>query len=197
MASSILPQSTFSFVEKRVVRGARPFVDGQECPSYQPIESSEGRRSGRDDTVVKLGSAGASPTRCILTNETMGFSLSLFPEPFAICRLGAHDAIPDWASGDFVSVTRTGDELSVICRQNGVPEEITSDRDWRCLQLCGPLELTEIGVLASLAAILAEARISVLVVGTYDTDYLLVKSRQLERTLAALAQAGHRVQDGR
>ena len=120
--------------------------------------------------------------------------LTLLPDTFAICRLEANTAIPSWVTaGTFFSITRTAEELSVVCLQSVVPDDIQCERDWRCLQLAGPIPFTSVGVLASLVYPLAEAGISVFAVSTFDTDYLLVKAAELPRTIEILRQAGHSV----
>jgi len=110
---------------------------------------------------------------------------------YAVCRLEARTAIPTWAVGDFVSITSTADELSVICPAERVPIGVVADRDWRVLKLVGPYAFSTVGVLASVATPLAQAGISLLVTATYDTDYVLVKAVTLTRAVAALVAAGH------
>jgi putative acetyltransferase len=114
------------------------------------------------------------------------------PDTFAICKLGSDAALPPWAStGDFLSITRTADELSIICCQDRVPGGIRCERGWRCLRVAGTMPLSAVGVLASLTAPLAEAGISVFAVSTFDTDYLLVKEMDLEKARDALRRQGH------
>lgn len=121
-------------------------------------------------------------------------TLLVLQETFAICRLDKNSAVPKWASlGDFYSVTRTCDELSVVCAQVNVPEGIPCDRGWRCLKVKGSLNFSSTGIIASLATTLAHASISILAVSTYDTDYLMVREKDLERTVLVLSQAGHEV----
>jgi hypothetical protein len=125
---------------------------------------------------------------------TRHLELSLLPEPFAITRLAADSPIPAWATeGPFCSVTRTGDELSVVTELSRVPADIQSQPGWRVLKVHGPFALSEIGVLAALATPLAEARISLFAVSTFDTDYLLVASETLSAAVAALERAGHTI----
>jgi GrpB-like predicted nucleotidyltransferase (UPF0157 family) len=113
---------------------------------------------------------------------------------YAVCRLEPDAPIPAWATADdLVSITRTGDELSIVCRQDAVPEGIPRERGWRCLRVAGTLPFSAVGVLASLTAPLAEAGISVFVVSTFDTDYLLVKAEDLPKTVGVLWQQGHTV----
>jgi hypothetical protein len=116
------------------------------------------------------------------------------PERFAVCRLPAGAEIPAWAvRGEFFSITRTPDELSLVVPQARVPRGIATEPGWRCFRVEGPLPLTAIGVLASLAAPLADASVSLFAVSTHDTDYLLVREAQVEPARDALAAAGHTV----
>jgi hypothetical protein len=119
--------------------------------------------------------------------------LVILPDTFAVCRLPADSPIPTWATGELVSITRTADELSVVCRADAVPEGVRRETGWRCLRVAGTLDLSLVGVLASLAVPLAEAGVSVFAVSTFDTDYLLVKDADLGRTTEALTATGHRV----
>jgi putative acetyltransferase len=113
---------------------------------------------------------------------------------FAVCKL-AKGSIPSWAThGDVFSVTQTMDELSIVCRQEVVPEGVVCERDWRCLRVAGTMPFTVVGVLASLTAPLAGAGISVFVLSTFDTDYVLVKSADSERAMAVLRAAGHEIE---
>jgi uncharacterized protein len=120
--------------------------------------------------------------------------LTLLPEHFAISRLPADSPIPEWAKqGSFFSVTRTGDELSVVCEISRVPTGVQSQPGWRVLKVHGPFVLSEVGVLSALAVPLVEARISLFAVSTFDTDYLLVAFATLSAALSALERAGHTI----
>lgn len=121
-------------------------------------------------------------------------SLILLRDRFAVCQLDAADAIPGWASaGSFLSITRTNEELSIVCEDAQVPEGTKCERGWRCLRVAGKMEFSVTGVLASLVAPLAEARISVFAIATFDTDYLLLKERDLALALEAFRRQGHAV----
>jgi uncharacterized protein len=125
---------------------------------------------------------------------TRNLELTVLPERFAISRLAADAPIPPWATqGPFFSVTRTGDELSLVTELSTVPAGIQSQPGWRVLKVHGPFVLSEIGVLASLAAPLAEEKISLFAVSTFDTDYLLVASETLPAAIAALERVGHTI----
>jgi len=121
-------------------------------------------------------------------------SLSLSPHKYAVCQFHPDKHIPYWALlGDFVSLTRTHEELSIVCQQDYVPGDIEAERGWRCVQVQGAFDFSAAGVHASLAIPLAEADISVLAIATYATDYLLIKEQDVERALQVLEQAGHYV----
>lgn len=121
-------------------------------------------------------------------------TLTVLPETIAICRLSVDEAVPDWAMlGEFVSITHTADELSIVCAEENVPLEVKADRGWRALKVAGPLDLALTGVLASLANPLAEAQINIFAVSTFDTDYLLVKGYNLARVGEVLRQSGQAV----
>ena len=113
------------------------------------------------------------------------------PGLYAVCRLSPEAAVPGWAGGSFCSVTRTADELSVICAAGQVPADVCAERDWRVLKITGPFPFSATGVLASFASPLADAGISLLAVATYETDYVLVKAPAFERAVAVLVAAGH------
>jgi len=119
---------------------------------------------------------------------------TLLADTFAIVRMRASDAIPEWATGGpFVSITRTADELSIVCREASVPAGTHADRGWRCLKLEGPIPLDTIGVAAAFTSVLAKAGVSVFPIATYDTDYVLVKGDRLDGASEALRSAGHSV----
>ena len=116
-------------------------------------------------------------------------------DAFAVCRLERDAPLPGWATAScFFSITRTSDELSVVCPQENVPEGVRCERGWRCLRVAGTIPLSVVGVLAALTAPLAEAGVGVFVVSTFDTDYLFVKEAEFSAAIAALREAGHSVE---
>ena len=136
----------------------------------------------------------ACASRCSYHRMSHQLTITVHPDVYAICRLAPDSLVPVWSGGgSFLSVTRTVSELSVVCEQRLVPESIHAERTRRLLQIEGTLAFTLIGVLASVAAPLAEAEISIFVVSTYDTDYILVSDKDLQRATAKLEAAGHAV----
>ena len=122
------------------------------------------------------------------------FELSLLPERFAIVRLAPDAPVPFWAAqGSFFSITRTAEELSIVTAARNIPEGVQKRADWRAWKVHGPFALSEIGVLSALAVPLAGAKISLFVISTFDTDYLLVNAEHLQAAVAALKKAGHQV----
>jgi uncharacterized protein len=123
-----------------------------------------------------------------------GMSLTLLPGAMAICRLDGAAPVPLWAvESGWWSVTRTGDELSVVCAETRVPADVASSRDWRALKFDGPLPLDQTGILASVTGPLAAARVSVFALATFSTDFVLIPSAQLRAAIDALERAGHSV----
>lgn len=102
--------------------------------------------------------------------------------------------VPAWASqGEFFAIARSEDELSIVCESRRVPQGILCEGHWRVLKVAGPLDFFLVGVLASLAATLADADVSIFAISTFDTDYLLLKADRLDDAVAALQGAGHQV----
>jgi GNAT superfamily N-acetyltransferase len=131
-----------------------------------------------------------------LTRTKPDHKLTLVPleDIYAVCHLQADAPLPVWvAGGPFLSITRTPDELSVVCSQEIFPQGVRCDQGWRCLRVVGTLDLSLVGVLASLLGRLAEAGVSVFVLSTFDTDYLLVKQMDFLRAAEVLRRTGHAI----
>lgn len=120
--------------------------------------------------------------------------ITLLPSLYAVCRLPADAPWPAIRpTGRFASVTATADELSVVVPEEDAPADAQYSLGWRCLKLEGPFDLAETGIMAPLAAALSASGITLLPVGTFDTDYLLVKHETLASAIEALEQAGFSV----
>ena len=100
--------------------------------------------------------------------------------------------MPDWAfRGNFWNVSRTSDELSVVCAEGQVPSGVKSEKGWRCFKVEGPLDLALVGIAAAITVPLAEAGINLFCMATFDTDYFLVQSEKAAAAVAALTASGH------
>jgi hypothetical protein len=116
-------------------------------------------------------------------------------ETFAICRLDKDARIPDWAfPGGLFSVTRTKDELTLVCPHINVPKGIACNQGWSCLKVKGPLDLSSTGIISLIAATLEKEGMSLFFISTYDTDYVMVKEKDLERAIFAFTEASQKIQ---
>jgi len=123
------------------------------------------------------------------------FELSLLPERFAVAQLPLESPFPATPPHAMLfSLTRTGDELSLVCSETAVPQNVRAHTGWRAFKVHGPFALSEVGVLSAIASPLAEAEISLFVISTFHTDYFLVHAEQLQSAVAALERAGHKIQ---
>ena len=114
---------------------------------------------------------------------------------YCVCRLRSDQPVPSWVwNSAFCSVTRSPDELSVVCQQDTVPFEVIREPGWRCWKLQGPIPFSAAGVVRSLAEPLGAAGIPIFIISTYDTDYLLVKQKHETSARRALLAAGHDVE---
>lgn len=123
----------------------------------------------------------------------MQLRITILPSRLAICRLAPDADVPSWVRGAFTSVTRTPDELSIVCDDGAVPSDVKVERGWRGLKVEGPIPFEVTGVAAALVAPLAAAKISVFLLATFDTDYLLLKEEVFDAATAVLREAGHDV----
>lgn len=113
---------------------------------------------------------------------------------FAVCRFEPDNEVPGWAvKGGFFSITRTPDELSIVCPERNILEGVRCEEGWRAFGIEGPLDFSLVGVLVSLLDPLAKAKISVFALSTYDTDYVMVREDQLDSALVALRNEGHEI----
>jgi len=128
-------------------------------------------------------------------NQDRRLELLLLKDRFSVCRLTPGEKLPAWAlrAGDFASVTRTADELSVVCAEDVAPQGTQCETGWRVLKVEGPLDFALTGILLAVTKPLADAGVSVFVVSTYDTDYVMVKAQNVEKAVRALTAAGHHV----
>lgn len=118
-------------------------------------------------------------------------TLGLLEKEYAVCRLYE----PVLPGGEFVSLTMSAGEISLVCEAAAAPDGGAVERGWRGLRVAGVLDFSLVGILAALTSALAEAGVPVFAVSTYNTDYLFVKEENLGAALRALAAHGHRLAD--
>ena len=122
-------------------------------------------------------------------------NLSLTKDRLAVCQLPADASVPAWASSPtaFTSISRTSEELSIVCPETVVPAGIKKEPGWRIFKVDGPLDFALTGILTSVADPLAKAHISIFAISTYNTDYVLVKDEKADSAVKVLKAAGHKV----
>ncbi|AOS45863.1 hypothetical protein Verru16b_02954 [Lacunisphaera limnophila] len=121
--------------------------------------------------------------------------LTLEPAALTICQLPADADLPEWLTPGrgFLSITRTGEELSIVCAAELVPAAVRQQPGWQAFKIAGPLDFALTGILASVLGPLARAGVSIFTVSTFDTDYVLVPASRLPEAIRALTAAGHTI----
>jgi uncharacterized protein len=121
--------------------------------------------------------------------NTKKFIITVLPEKLAICHFGKNAPIPDWAThnNSIFSITKTETELSIVCPEEKIPVDVRAEKDWRAFRLEGPLDMYSVGVIAALSKPLAQAGVSIFNISTYETDYVLVEGKNLEKAKEALS----------
>ncbi len=133
------------------------------------------------------------PERAATPHRQLRFHVR--PERLAVCRLAPDTLPPAWAlQGSFYSITRTPDELSIVCAESAVPDGTRCEKDWACLQLAGPFDFGLTGILEAFLRPLAEASVPIFALSTFDTDWVLIPAVREADALRALATAGHHVE---
>ncbi|GGK89586.1 ACT domain-containing protein [Deinococcus radiotolerans] len=126
----------------------------------------------------------------------MSLTLTVLPGEYAVAQLPGGRAVPAWATrGDLWCVLGAPDELSVVCPAGQVPGDVRAQLGWRALMLTGPFEFTLTGILASVLNPLRDAGVGIFALSTFNTDYVLVAATDLDRSVAALREAGHTVRE--
>ena len=120
-------------------------------------------------------------------------NLIVLPHRYSILKFKDELSLPDWVySSEFYSITKTLEELSVVTIQTGsISDDTICSRDWRILKIAGPLDLSSIGIIAEISATLKNENIPIFTISTFDTDYILIKQKDLNIALSALEERGH------
>ena len=118
--------------------------------------------------------------------------LQLLSYKLAISKLSPADVIPKWATqGEFFCICKTDEELSIVCSEILVPNSVQSNKGWKGIKVVGPLDFSLTGILSQLVTCLAEEKISIFAVSTFDTDYLLIKEQNFQKAIDVLRAVGH------
>ena len=119
-------------------------------------------------------------------------TLSVLKGSLSVCRLAPDTRIPSWVPAKgLVSITRTADELSIVCPSEAVPDTVRTEHGFCALKIEGPFDFSLTGILLAVIGPLADVGISIFALSTYDTDYVLVKKRDLKKAVSVLGDFGH------
>ena len=113
---------------------------------------------------------------------------------FSVCKVKDYSLVD--LSKEFVFVGKTDEENSLVCPTSEVPVNVT-DRDdgWKAFRIQGVLDFSLIGILSAISGILAEHKIGIFAISTFNTDYILTKAENFQRAAKALARAGYIITD--
>lgn len=118
--------------------------------------------------------------------------LKKIEKEFSVCKVNDISVID--FTDEFCFIGKTDEELSLVCSTERVPvNTVERDDGWKAFRIQGVLDFSLIGILSRISAILAENKIGIFAVSTYNTDYILVKKEKYQRALEALETAGYRV----
>lgn len=114
------------------------------------------------------------------------------PYDFSVCKVADYSRVN--LAAEYCFTGRTEEESSLVCITGDVPSDVTHREDgWKAFRVAGTLDFSLIGILSEICRILAENSISVFVISTYDTDYVLTKKENYQRALTLLEAAGHEI----
>ena len=120
--------------------------------------------------------------------------IKLLDGTYAVCQMENTEKVPSWVEEKvFFSFTKTEDEISVVMLQDKISTDIKAEKDWRILKVEGTLDFSLIGILAKISSVLAENQISIFVISTFNTDYILVKEEKIEKAMTALSEEGYEI----
>jgi uncharacterized protein len=170
-------------------------LDTRQLPVKPGLNVPQWQEPLPPHTVENVGSAEFDAVQVEMKDGAGSFRPLKFrrlPDTYAIVHLASDAAVPSWAAkGDFTSITRTADELSLVCPTVNVPKDVDPGLRWICFKLEGPFPFSQTGVLLSFIEPLSAIGIPIFGISTYDTDYVLVQEGSQEAALDALLETGH------
>ena len=118
--------------------------------------------------------------------------LKTIPYRFTVCKLMSVGDLPSCI--DFCFTAKTDEEISLVCKTEDVPEKtLVRDDGWKGFRIEGVLDFSLIGILSKISAILAENKVGIFAVSTYNTDYIFVKEENFDKAINALKDNGYDV----
>jgi hypothetical protein len=126
----------------------------------------------------------------------MNLEFTILKDTYSIYRFDKDATIPNWLNDTgFCSITRTNEELSIVCKHVDIKlfDNTMIDKHWRIFKINGPMDLSQIGIIAQISNLFKKNKISIFPIATYDTDYILIKNENLHKAIATLENEGHKV----
>ena len=156
---------------------------GRAMRSGVPSLAARARR------ILKPFEVDEATLTAALVREQSGLTLSVLPDRLAVAQLPSGSGLPDWLdwSDPLVGATRTGEELSILCREDRVPDGVKAERGWRAFRVEGVVDFSLFGILARIAVPLAQAHVPIFAISTYNTDYVLVRADDLDKAADVLS----------
>lgn len=156
---------------------------GRAMRSGVPSLAARARR------ILKPFEVDEATLTAALVRDQSGLTLSVLPDRLAVAQLPPDQGLPGWLdwTDPMISATRTGEELTILCREDRVPLDVKAQRGWRAFKVEGPLDFSLFGVLARIAVPLAQAHVPIVALSTYDTEYVLVRADDLGKAVDVLS----------
>lgn len=108
-------------------------------------------------------------------------TLKLLRDKYWVCRLNKNEEIPRWLfDKEFFSITKTEDELSIVCIQDKISKDNVCENGWKVLKIEGSLDFSLVGILDKISILMVDNKISIFTISTYDTDYILINEESAE-----------------
>lgn len=119
-------------------------------------------------------------------------NLKRLPYDISVCKIKSLEYVN--LNTDFYFIAKTDEEISLVCKTEDVPTNtVNCDNGWKGFRIEGILDFSLIGILSKISTILADNKIGIFAVSTYNTDYILVKEKDFERALKVLSSNGYEV----
>ena len=124
--------------------------------------------------------------------KRINMELKKLPYDLTVCKVKSELDIN--LNDEFYFIGKTDDEISLVCLTANVPHNAIEREDgWKCFRIQGVIDFSLIGIISKISAVLAENKIGIFVVSTFNTDYILVKEENFEAALKLLSQSGYSI----
>ena len=171
---------------KAVIEGLEDVKAGRTVDGQKAIDDI---RSKYENRTRILPDEHANPAR---EQETDKMEIRKIDGSFSVCRVEDYSQVD--LNDEFTFTGKTDEEVSLVCPSARVPANtIRRDDGWKAMRIQGVLDFSLIGILSKIATVLAENRIGIFAVSTYNTDYILVHEDSFDSALDALKSAGYQI----